>query len=80
MRFLPSPYFVTKDILVVEKMVRVDRLEVKQFRWWKMILNLTGLEKYDFSLPWMYKARVDDPIVTDVCRYKDDGQSNTNTV
>jgi len=51
MRFLPSPYFVTKDILVVEKMVRVDRLEVKQFRWWKMILNLTGLEKYDSSLP-----------------------------
>ena len=80
MGFLPSPYFVTKDILVVEKMVRVDRLEVKKFRWWKVILNLTGLEKYDSRLPWMYKARADDPIVTDGFWYIDDGRPTANTV
>ena len=30
--FSPSPYFVTKYMLVVEKMVKGDRLEVKTFR------------------------------------------------
>ena len=49
-------------------------------RWWKVILNLPGLEKYDSRLPWMYKARADDPIVTDVFWYIDDGRPTANTV
>ena len=80
MGFSPSPYCVTKDILVVEKMMRGDILEVKHiFRWWKVILNLPGLEKYDPRLPWVYKARADGSIAADVLWYIDDGRPTAGT-
>ena len=80
MGFSPSPYCVTKYILVVEKMMRGDILEVKHiFRWWKVILNLPGLEKYNPRLPWVYKARADGSIAADVLWYMDDGRPTTGT-
>ena len=38
MGFSPSPYFVTKDMLIVEKLVRGEILETKNAFRWKMLI------------------------------------------
>ena len=48
MGFEHSPYLVTKDILVVEERVMGARLYSDNiFRWLKVTLNLTGMDKYE---------------------------------
>ena len=45
MGFGPSPYLVTKDMMVVEERARGTRLDPTHiFRWCKVILNLPGME------------------------------------
>ena len=52
MGFGPSPYQVTKEMLVVEKRVRGATLDHDNvFRWYKVIFNLLGIDKYDSSRP-----------------------------
>ena len=80
MGFSPSPYFVTKDMLIVERAVRGDRCdEDNVFRWVNVVLNLHGLDRYDPNLPWVYKVREDGAIPTDSFWYIDDGRPIANT-
>ena len=74
MVFSPSPYFVTKDMLIVEKAVRGDRWDGDNiFKWVNAVLNLPGLDLYDPSLPWVFKVREDGAIAADAFWYIDDG-------
>ena len=58
MGFGPLSYLVTKDMLVVEERVRGARLDPENmFRWYKVVLNLPGMKKYDISRPWVYKVK-----------------------
>ena len=80
MGFAPSPYFVTKDMLIVEKLVRGDRWDGDNvFRWVNVVLNLPGLDRYDPSLPWVYKVREDGLIAADAFWYIDDGRPIAGT-
>ena len=79
--FVPSPYFVTTYMLVVEKVVRGDRTDIDNvFRQQMVILNLPGLDRYHPSLPWIYKSPEDDSIATDEIQYIDDGRPAANTI
>ena len=52
MGFGPSLYQVTKEMLVVEERVRGASLDHDNvFRWYKVIFNLLGINKYDSSRP-----------------------------
>ena len=45
MGFGPSPYFVTKDMMVIEEAVRGLRSDVKKvFRWLNFFLNLPEMK------------------------------------
>ena len=73
-----SPYLVTKDMLVVEQIIRGDKDDKSNvLRWGKVILNLPGLEKYNPSRLCVYKVREDRKIASDVFWYIDDGRSTT---
>ena len=51
MGFSPSPYFVTKDMLIVEKAVRgVSWDGDNVFKWVNVVLNFPDLDLYDPSL------------------------------
>ena len=77
--FASSPYFVTKDMLSIDKAVRRYKIIVDNvFGWMKVILNLSGLDLYDPSLPWVFKLRENGSIATDKCWYIDDGYPITN--
>ena len=76
MGFGPSPYLVTKDMLVVEERVMGERLDSENiFRWHKVTLNLPGMDEYDPSKPWVCKVRQDGTIAADLFFYIDDGRS-----
>ena len=80
MGFSPSPYFVTKDMLIVEKAVRDDRWDGDNFfKWVNVVLNLPGLDLYDPSLPWVYRVQDDGMIAADAFWYIDDGRPITVT-
>ena len=52
MGFTLSPYFVTKDMLVVEMMTKGSNLDpLNVFKWLGLILNLLGMDNYDPTLP-----------------------------
>ena len=76
--FVPSPYQVTNDMLVVEKTVMSSYLDRENlFRWNKVILNLPGMDKYDPSKPWVYEVRQDSKMAADLFFYIDDGRPTT---
>ena len=78
MGFAPSPYSVTKDMLIVEKLVRGDKWDDDNvFSWVKVMFNLPGFDLYD--PPWVYKVREDGLIATDAFWYIDDGCPISNT-
>ena len=73
MGFGPSPYLVTKDMLVVEEGVRGVRLDPENvFRWHTVTLNLPGMDKYESSRTWVYKVRYDGTMAADLFFYIDD--------
>ena len=73
MGFGPSPYFVTKDMMVIEEALRGLRSDVKNvFRWLKVVLNLPGMKSYDSSRPWVYRVRSDGSLTADIFWYIDD--------
>ena len=75
MGFAPSPYFVIKDLMELENMVRGNRKDpANVFCWEKVILNLPGMPSYDPTRPWVYKVRADKHIASDVFFYMDDGR------
>ena len=52
MGYLPSPYFVTKDMIIVENIIKGCRLDLKNVYCWKeVILDLPRMESYDPTLP-----------------------------
>ena len=75
MRFTPSPYMVTKDLLEVECLIRGDRHERKNvFQWSRVVLNLPGMKDYQATRPWVYKIRLDNKLANDLFFYIDDGR------
>ena len=75
MGFGPSPYLVTKDMLVVEERVRGSRWDSENvFRWHSVTMNLPGMSKYNPSKPWVYKVRQDGTMAADLFFYIDDGR------
>ena len=78
--FAPSPYFVTTYILVVEMMTKGSYLDIfNVFRWLVVKLNLSGMESYNPTLPWVFKFKKDSLITADVFIYIDDGRPLTIT-
>ena len=52
MGFSPSPYFVSKDMLVIEEVVRGSRFDLHNiFRGEKVMLNLPCTENYNPAQP-----------------------------
>ena len=48
MGFSPSPFWITKDLMEVEMMLRGNRRAPgNDFGWNKVVLNLSGTLKYD---------------------------------
>ena len=48
-------YFVLKDMLAVEMIIKGNRWEKKYvFRWSEVVLNLLWMKNYDPTRPWMY--------------------------
>ena len=75
MGFEPSPYFVTKNMMVIEEAVRGLRSDVKNvFHWLKVFFNLPGTKSYDPSRPWVYRVRTDGRLAVDIFWYIDDGR------
>ena len=71
--FSPSPYWVTKDLMEVEMMIRGNRrASGNVFGWKQVVFNLLGNFKYDPSIPWVYKMEIDVKIVSDLFFYVDD--------
>ena len=55
MGFGLASYFVLKDMLVVEMIIKGNRREKKNvFRWSEVVLNLLWMKNYDPTRPWMY--------------------------
>lgn len=55
MGFGLASYFVLKDMLVVEMIIKGNRWEKKNvFRWSEVVLNLLWMKNYDPTRPWMY--------------------------
>ena len=80
MGFAPSPYFVTKDMLVVNMMTKGSNIDSSNvYRWTAVRLNLPGMKIYDPTLPWVFKYRKDGSIAADIFIYIDDRRPLTNT-
>ena len=76
----PSPYFTTKDMLVVEKIIRGDRnYSTNIFGWSRVVLNLPGDKSYDPTRPWVFKMREDGNIAVDFFIYIDDERPTAPT-
>ena len=74
MGFSPSPYFVSKDMLVIEEAVSGSRFDLHNvLRWANIILNLSCTGNFNPARPWVYKVRSDDSIAADIYWYMDDG-------
>ena len=55
MGYSASPYFVTKDMIIIEKSARGDILEPSKFSRWELVkLNLPEIYVYNPSRPWVY--------------------------
>ena len=51
MGYSVSPYFLTKDMLIVKSIAKVCRFDVNNvYRWKKVIFNLPGMESCDPTL------------------------------
>ena len=74
MGFKPSPYLTTRDMMKrMEGFLKGDRkCATNPFRWNTIVLNLPGMKKYDPSLPWVFKARLDNKVAGDLFIYIDD--------
>jgi hypothetical protein len=70
----PSPYQAVQTILVAKEVILGDRRDEKNVFWWDEVrMNLPGSEKYDPSLPWVSKIRLNDGcIAADLFIYVDD--------
>ena len=80
MGFYLSPYLVTKDLMVMEQMIRGNRRSWRNiFGWKNVILNLPGTNSYDPSIPWVYKVGWDSEISVDLYLYIDDGRPTAGT-
>ena len=55
MGYSASPYFVTKDMIIIEKSARGDILDPSKFSRWELVkLNLPEIYVYNPSRPWVY--------------------------
>ena len=80
MGFSPSTYLFTKDLMVVEQMIRGNRKSWRNiFGWKKVILNLLDKNSYDPSMPWVYKVGLNSEIAADLHFYIDDGRPTAGT-
>ena len=74
MVYSPLPYFVAKDLLIVEIITKCCRFDFeKVYQWKDVTLNLPGMINYDPTLPYVYKAGEDGSITADIYFYIDDG-------
>ena len=73
MGFKPSPYCTTRDVKRIEEFLKGSKDNPRNpFRWYKVVLNLPGMKKYDPSLPWVFKIRTDGKMAGDLFIYIDD--------
>ena len=73
MGFKPSPYNSVKMYLVVEEILRGDRLDPENaFQYDHIHLNLPGTSGYNPSLAWISKRRKDKSLTTDMVSFVDD--------
>ena len=76
--YSPLFCFVTKDMLVMERMMRRSWLDSTNiFRWVVVKLICLWIGNCDSTLPWVFKIRKDDSITIDIYIYIDDGRSTT---
>ena len=81
MGFSPSPYFVIKNMLVIEDVIRGYGFDEHNiFQWDHVVLNLFGMLGYNPSSRWVFKVSLDGSIAVDLYFYIDDGRSTTGTV
>lgn len=71
-----SPYQAVQAVLVAKDVVLGERRDPgNAYRWDSVRLNLPGSEKYDPTLPWVSKIRLEDgKIACDLFIYVDDGR------
>ena len=80
MGFTPSPYFVTKAIVVVDMMTKGSHSDSSNvYRWVAVGLHLPRIDNYDPTLPWIFKYREDGSIAADIYIYIDDGRPLDDT-
>ena len=73
MGFKPSPYNSVKMYLVVEEILRGDRLDSENaFQYDHICLNLPGTAGYNPSLAWISKRRKDKSLATNMVCFVDD--------
>ena len=59
MGFKPSPYVATRQRIVAEDVARGDHLNPSNpYHWTMVVLNLPGMEDYDPTMPWVFKAKL----------------------
>lgn len=79
--YTPSPWFFTKDILIVGSINKDCRLDLENvYRWDAVKLNLPGMKSYKPTLPWVFKGREDGSIVVYLYFYIDDGRPTVDNV
>ena len=80
MGFRPSPYFATKDMIVIEETVRGLRSDTKNmFRWSIVVFNLPGMIYYNPLRSWVYHVREDRSLTVDIFWYIGDGRPTAAT-
>ena len=69
-----SPYHPCQAVTWAKSIVLRDRRESDNtFSWYRVVVNITGLEGYNCKIPWVYKERGDGLIAADLFICVDDG-------
>jgi hypothetical protein len=75
-----SPYQAVQTATRGKRVMLGDRKDPKNpFAWDEVVLNAPGQADYDPTLPWIYKARGDTLIASDIHTYIDDNRSTANS-
>ena len=63
----PSPYFVTKNMMVIEEVVRGLRFDINNvFRGLKVVFKLPGIDLYNSARLWVYKTMEGGSLTVDI--------------
>jgi hypothetical protein len=73
MGMVSSPYICIRAALLADEFAKGDHLDSDNpFQWQAVTLNLPGSPSYDPRQPWVYRARHDKEMASDVVTYVDD--------